>query len=227
MTIVSPHDVRLVSDLDEDDISDNKLIELIQYGWEQVITDIGKREVEEEVNYIDSYRKNIIDGTTTSFYVQNSFTRFLGDMDFNQTLDTGDAQLYLYDVDLNRTEATVSAVDETGLITLDAAVEAGTKLTITYVHLPVPISHNLMKRACIYLTAAMAYGKLEARDYKSVGFRGLSITRMAQGFNSFYQKYQTIIQELLGYDSIIGRFDDDQDTAWIQPIQNYKEPRRS
>ena len=228
MAIVYPHDIRLISDLDNEDVTDNQLKELIQYAWEQVMTDVGKREVEEEVNYIDSYRKNKVDGTTTTFYLQNSFDRHLGDLDYDQSLDTDDVEVYLYDPDgTTRTKATVSAVTDSGSFTLDSAPASGNKITATYIHLPVNISHNLMKRACIFLTAALAYGKLDARDYKSVGFRGLSITRMSGAFNSYYEKYQTIVRELLGLDSLIARFDDDFDINWDVPISNYKEPRRS
>jgi len=113
--IISTSDVRLFTDLSTDDITDNKLDDMIAYAWTQVQEDIGIRYEEEVVDYIDRYRENTKDDTNTTFYVKNSYTRYLGDWDGDgNALETDDIEVFEYDSDDTRTELTVATISANG-----------------------------------------------------------------------------------------------------------------
>jgi len=195
--------VRQVCDLEEDEISDVRLAQLASIGWRDLQSRIGVKEVLEEVSYIDVYRKNRKDGSNKEFYVMNSFHRYMGDLNYDLELDEDDIEVWKTVSNVEgKTQLTVTDVTGDGKFTLDVAPDASDKLFTTYIHLPLSFSpmSPMVIDALAYITAAMSYGKLEARDYERIGFRGLNIVRMPHGYSNFYMKYQDAVRGILTQD---------------------------
>jgi len=200
--------VRNISDLEVDDVADNVLADLSQISWETMMSDVGKREVEEQVEYIDEFRTNKIDGSNTTYWTKTSFVRWLGDYNLDKSLSIADVEVYAY-LQSTRTAPTITAVTSSGSFTLQTAPAAGSKLYVSYLHLALPFYplHPLLRKAWAELTCALAYGKLQARDYHSVGFRGLNLVKMTDGYSSYMNKYVHTLEQILNYDGFV-RFDD-------------------
>ena len=195
--------VRQITDLETDDITDGKLEQLSLIAWRDLQSKVGVRVTLEKVEYIDSTRKNTIDGSNTVFFTKNSYNRYMGDYDGDMALGTGDCEVWLIADNVeDKTEATVSAVASDGKITLTTVPTTSQDIYLNYIHLPLQFSplDPLLRDATAYLTGAMAYGKLEARDYAKVGFRGLNIVRMPQGYSNFLAKYESKVREIASQD---------------------------
>ena len=172
--------VRQITDISTSDLSDAKLMDLANYAWNDIMLRIGKRETLEEVQYIDQYRQNRVDGSNATFYTKNSFKRYSGDLNNDMELTTDDIEVWLYTPSTNsRSQATVSTYSASGQFVLSEAPPNGTKLYATYLHLPLSIDtlDPLIRDAVAFQTASFAYGKLDPQDYESISFRGLSIRR--------------------------------------------------
>ena len=197
--------VRQLSDLEVDDISDAKISDLALIAWRDLQSKVGVRVVLEKVEKIDSTRENSIDGSNTVFFTRNSYRRYMGDYDGDLALGIGDCEVWLIETNVSgKSEATVSAITSDGKVTLETAPTASQEVYLNYIHLPLEFSplDKMLLDATAYLTTAMAYGKLEARDYAKVGFRGLNIVRMPQGYNNFLHKYEAKVREIMSQDPI-------------------------
>lgn len=190
---IGPGDVRDITsqDLTTDDISDNDLNDHIANALAQVNNDICLRIYEERVGPIDNYRTNYIDGSNTIYYIPTSWEYYIGDLNDDGEITTSDIKVYLYDTsDSSRTEATVSAIDETGKVTLNSAPSGNVdKITMTYRRSPVSISDRLLLLACGQLTASMAYCGLDSRKKGRVGIRGFVISRDPQAAKEYHGRY--------------------------------------
>lgn len=190
---IGASDVRDVTsqDLTTDDISDNDLNDHISNALAQVNNDICLKIYEEPVVSIDNYRTNYIDSSNTVYYIPKSWEFYIGDLDDDGEITTSDIKVYLYDTsDSSRTEATVSAIDETGKVTLSSAPSGNVdKITMTYRRSPVSISDRLLLLACGQLTASMAYCGLDSRKKGRVGIRGFVISRDPQAAKDYRNRY--------------------------------------
>ena len=158
--------VRSVTGLSTTEISDNDLSVLIDFSVIQINHDIQIKVVRERVLYIDSTRQNDIDGSNTDYYIKNWEGNYLGDLDDDGGVDTNDVIVHLVDSDGTETTATVSAVDDDDCkITLSSAPSSSKDMYITYCYSPIRMGtpSNLLKLACIYLTSAYAFTRIDAK----------------------------------------------------------------
>jgi len=196
MALCTVGHVREICPLTETDISDNDLEKIIAVAYPKLIKDISRKVVEEEVEQIDNGRLNKIDGSNATFWVKNSYTNYLCDLDFDGDLDSSDIKAYLYDTNDTRTAATASTVNETGYFTLSSAPAASTRsLRVTYRYSPVSINTpNIDARlACAYLSAALAYTKIGDSNITKLSLGKLHIVRQ----NSNYEQYIGLYKELI------------------------------
>jgi len=200
MAICTANDVRTLTDLTTDDITDNKLDEVIAYAWQQVQSDIGVRVEEEEVEWIDTYRQNDIDGANTTFYVKRSFPGYIGDLDGDQTsLDSTDVEVWLYNSTTQaRSSGTISTVNSNGYWTMTTAPAGNNDMTVTYISLPLPMTHFLLKKATVELSAALCYSKLDARGVKSIRLGRLAVdkTMTTSSFDRLYAQYKRTLDQI-------------------------------
>jgi len=200
MAYCLPSDVRVIANLTTEDISDADLATLIGYATTELNHMINAKVLEEKVRMIDSYRENKIDGTNTTYYVQKSFLWYLADMNNDGVVDVNDVIVYQYNPqEKTKTTLTVSSVaPNEGKIVLASAPPAGVVLKITYAYAPVSESdpHPLIKKACAELAAALAFSKIETRDFKRVSLGKLTAVKMPTGFKHYYSRYEATLREL-------------------------------
>jgi len=200
MTYCEPSDVRTMTNLITTDISDGHLASLIEYATAQLNHAINSRIIEEVVSSIDATRENKIDGANTTFYVQNSFKWFIGDLNDDGTVDANDLEVYKYASDGTKTTSTVSSVTPSdGKFVLSVAPEPGAKVTVTYSYAPLDEAtpHPLIKQACIMLASSLAYTKIDAGKLKHFKIGKLTVARQPEAFQTYfgmYQRYLKLIQ---------------------------------
>ncbi len=198
-------DVRAITaqDLTTSDISDANLNTIIGYAISQLNHDITTKVYEETASYIDAYRENDRDGSNTIYYVKNSFLWYLGDMNDDGAITTSDAEVWLYDsTNQTRTQATISAIDEIGKITLSAAPTSDITVKVSYRKSPVKIADPALKRACALLSTSMAYEGIDAREKKRIGLRSFSISKDPQAASKYRQMYDRAISAILSREPV-------------------------
>lgn len=192
-------DVRLLTNLTTSDISDADVNSLIAYATAQLNKDVQVRINREEIEYIDTTRRNRIDGSNTTFYVERWEKYYIGDSDNDGTISTVDVAVYQIATDGTETQVNLSSIDQDyGQFVVAAAPSAGVRLEITYYSAPVDMStpHQLIKQACVYLTAAMCNAKINFGKATSFRAGNTSITRDMDAYNRFYELYQKTIESL-------------------------------
>jgi len=197
MVYCEASDVRIIANIPVATMSDAALNALIVYATGLVNKEINGIVKEELVQFIDDVRENKIDGSNTVYYVRASWCWFLGDYDNDGDVDTSDVVVYEYDSDDNKTELSVSSVDEEGKITLSTAPESTSKVTITYAYAPVSeyTPDPLLKLATMQLSAAMAFSKIHARDWSKLSLGKLSVSRGR--FDRPYYEYKAQFDETM------------------------------
>ena len=215
MAIVLPCDIYDNSDIDEDMISENKMKRMINRAWKTVQEDCTLEIQEEVLCYIDSYRKNTIDGSNTTFYVMRSYPMFFGDKDGSQAIDIADIEVIEYTSDKVRQEVTVATINENGQFTLSSAPASGSKLTESYLSSPISINHSLYKDALIEKVIAIGYSKLDPDLYSTTSFRGMKLTRFPTSSIASEKKYRGIVQQILGIQGAVVRQDDDEQEYYM------------
>jgi len=156
-------DVNLLTNISSTDISDANITSIITHATVELNRLINTKEEREPVSYIDSTRENTIDGSNTTFYVQNWKGKYIADMNNDGSVSTSD--IIVYQVDSNGTETTLTVSTIThnqGKFVLSSAPTTGVKLYVTYewCYKDVSTPDALVKLACVYLTASYCYGKL-------------------------------------------------------------------
>ena len=204
----TPDDVRHITDLSDDDLSDNSLWNLIKDLTAQINRDISVEVIEETIDYIDASRENKIDGSNTVFYTKSSYDFYLGDRNNDGELTVADVVVYQYDSNNDKTELTVSAIDEIGKVTLSSAPASSCDLKISYTYTPYSVAtpHGLVKNAMMYLVAAYAYGKVDPANVKSITLGDLKVVQDAGGATrGLIMQYESIIDQITYRTALIGR----------------------
>ena len=190
----SPDDVRIVANLSTSDVSDTALWDIIQFAQASFNKEINSRVIEEKVAFIDNYRQNKIDGSNTTFYVQRSYKWYIGDLNNDGEITTTDVEVWNFDpADDTKTKMVVNSIDwQTGQIVLDEAPASGHMLKITYCYTPVDEStpDEIVKQATAFLAAALAFTKVETRDYDKMSLGKLMVAKLPRGFQNYYQLYR-------------------------------------
>ena len=195
MSYCSVSDIRLLTDLQAEEIGDGDLASIITYAVAEINAEIGIEYNDEKIQNIDTEKENDIDGSNTTFYVKHPY---LGDRNNDGAITSDDLYVYTIDSDGTRSVKTVSSVDwRTGKFVLSAAPSTSETLYATYLSVKIDCDtpHQLIKKAAIELSAAIAYSKVEASNFKRVGgLGGLSLVA-PETYNIYYQLYRrTILQ---------------------------------
>lgn len=190
--------VRTLTNLSTSDVGDTDLTSLIAFATAQVNQDINIKVIREKVEYIDQTRENLIDGSNKTYYIKNWKDGYLGDMNNDGSVTTSDIIVYQITSDGTETTLTVSSVvANDGKFVLSSAPSEVT-LYVTYVYAPVSVSdpHALVNLACIYLTAALAYSKVNIGKATSIAFGSSRITRHMESFTEYMRKYREVIYQI-------------------------------
>jgi hypothetical protein len=130
------------------------------------------------------------------YFVKNSWDWYLTDLDDDGDLDISDIEIWSYDSSTDtRTQLTAATINERGYFTLSTA-PSGVDLTVTYRYLPISLSNPLVKEAVTELTSAIAYRKIEAREFKNISLGGLSVSRKPIGQNTYMSFYRQTTAEI-------------------------------
>jgi hypothetical protein len=204
-----PTDIRTITGLTSTEVDDAVLTYLISYATTQLNHDVQIKWEDEPVIYISSEKKNDIDGSNKVFYTKNYP---IGDSNDDGSVSVSDIYFYTLKGDGTRTDYTVSAITDAdkGKITLITAPPSGEEPYMTYYSCPISINtpHPLIKLACIQLTAALAFTRIDSK--KVAGFRvgKIAVTKQSQAFTKYLDEYQRTIYLIKSYSVKEGKFVD-------------------
>jgi len=194
-------DVNNLTNIATADVANATVTEIIKYATYKLNKDISTLIVREEIEDIDSTRENDIDGSNTTYYVKNWKGKFIADMNDDGDVTTADIIVYKVDSEGTETLATVSTIDpENGKFVLSAAPASGTDLYVTYrwsyancQSSDTTNYDNRVKMACVLLTAAYCYMKLNWGKAVNVSFGSTRFIRHMDSVDKYYREYQKII----------------------------------
>jgi hypothetical protein len=192
-------DVNLYSNITSNDVSDSDITSIIAGATKELNGLINVRVTREPVVHIDSTRENTIDGSNTTFYVQNWKGKYLADMDNDGDVDTDDIIVYQVDSDGTETQLTVSSIDhDDGKFVLSSAPTAGKRLYATYewCYRDVATPDEKVKMACIFLTTAYCYAKLNIGRAPIFAVGNKRIYRDMDSFDKYYQRAMKLVNEI-------------------------------
>lgn len=192
-------DVNLLTNLTDSDVANADVTSIIAEATKELNRMINIRVVRERILYIDNTRENKIDGSNTTYYVKNWKGKYLADMDNDGGVDTGDVVVYQIASDGTETKPTISAIDgDDCYITLTTAPSSGVRLYITYewcwkdVATPDP----LIKLACVLLSAAYCYAKINIGMAPQVAFGNTRIYRHIASYDHYYQRFLKTVSQI-------------------------------
>jgi hypothetical protein len=192
-------DIRDVTNLSESDITDANICRLIALAGQHLNQQISVYIEDERVSSIDDEKTNDINGTNTTFY-----TVYYPVGDFNNTFKVTTSDIKVYEIDSSttpatRTELTVSSITpNTGGFVLSTAPTADKKLLLTYRYVPLSVSdpHPLIRLACMFLTAAFAYQKINVGKSPRFKMGNVQIQRDMDSFKTYMQRYSEILLDI-------------------------------
>jgi len=199
MVYCSATDVQLLTNITVSDISAVDIGLLIAEATKELNSMINVRVTREYVNYIDETRENKINGSNTIYYTRNWKGKYLADRDDDGSVSTTDVVVYLVDQDGVETTATISAVDaDDNKITVSTAPTSNDKVYITYewCYRDPSTPDPLIKLACVYLTAAYCYAKINVGRAPQVKFGNMRIYRHIEAYDKYYQMATKIINDI-------------------------------
>jgi len=209
MAYTNTTQVRLICNLTTDDISDADLTSLISQSTYQLNADVNNSVTREQILPIDDTRENKIDGSNTVFYLRGDtwfgsasktwYGKHIADSDNDGDVDTDDITVYQVESDGTETTLTVSSIDEDlGKFTLSSAPSSGVRLYVTYqwCNEDEETPSKLIELACTYLTAALAFEKINRGLSPNQAFGNVRLVRDMNAGNYFYQQYRNIVDKI-------------------------------
>lgn len=197
-------DIRDMTNLTEKDITDAGVCFLISQAGQKLNHDMSVYIEEEYMKNIprsDGVKINEIDGVNTTFY-----TYFYPIGDFNNTfkVTVSDIKVYQYDTStspVTKTELSVaSIIPNTGQfdLTTAPAVSPAKKLKVTYRYVPLSVSdpHDLVRQACILLTASLAYRKVNIGKAPMFKMGNVTVRRDMTAHKTYKKEYQDVLLEI-------------------------------
>ena len=199
MTYATAANVRVITSLTTDDISDDDLNTLIGHATAMVNKEISVEEIDELIDSVNAEKTNKVDGTNTTFY-----TKYwpIGDIDDDGDVDTSDIRVYQVNLSADpptRTALTVATITPLlGKFTLSTAPTTGYDYYIHYRWIPKNLNLNtpppLLKLAVMQLTAAFAFMALEPHQLKKLDT--LDVVRMPMASDNFMRRYDNTMNLL-------------------------------
>jgi hypothetical protein len=193
----TPNDVRDATNLEEDDITDTELYKIISFAGDQLNSDINSYVEDEKIEYLSNEKQNKINNDNTTYYTRHYP---IGDSTGDQDVTTSDLTVYtIKQTDGTKTEVSLSSVTpNTGKFVVDSAISADYDLYVTYRYAPLSVSdpHPLIKTACVLLSAAWAYSKINIGKAATFRIGSLNVSRHIKSFDIYYQRYQEVLKEI-------------------------------
>jgi len=221
MAYCTVDDVRDITGIGSSTISNTVGSTLINKSCVELNNLLNVRHRPEKVDYIDSWRDNDIDDENTVFFTQDYP---IGDKDDNFSIGTSDIVAYTIDSDGNRTEYSISSVeDDIGKVTLGSAPAASEDLYFEYDSIPVEISDKLVDEAATFLSAHYWLMRSKGRGFKKYSLGSLKIEKgddnqISQPFKGeAFQRIEEIRNEKISVKRA---------KKWIQHGEEYKDSPR-
>jgi len=205
--------IRTITGLTTDDYTDDEVQEFIDMAQKEVVSKLQERIVREKVEYIDSVRANNLNEDTT-FYLKKWRDNYIGDMDYNGTVNKSDIIIYYVDDD-EETSLVPLSVDTTSMsFTLNSIPGSDINLYTTYCYTPYSFTTPDPRVALATAYLASSYLKLTESGGSTMGggddARSIRIGNLAIGagssassayypgkVTSFYDKYMEIMSQLI------------------------------
>jgi hypothetical protein len=195
MAYTSVTDVRAITNLLADEITDTEIAALIDFASSQVNADIGVQIKGEEYPTL----VGAMDGTNTEFRTSHYP---LGDSNNDYLVNASDITVWKRtNIDLYYSKVTVASIDdEVGKVVLAVAPAQTDKIKVDYMWFPVRVNNILLRRAAAELTAYMCYLKLNLMDMTSYRLGKLQINRAARFpvLGSFLDRYYSTLKSIRG-----------------------------
>jgi len=197
MAYITVAEVRLLTNITDDDISDFQIESIIPYCTAQLNRDIVTRVIRENVDSIDNWRENKIDGSNKVYFIQNWKGKYIADYDNDGDIDSSD--VIVTQIDSNGDESTLSVASVSSSdckITMTTAPASGVSLYVTYNYANVPATHGLVKLACAYLVAAIGFAKMNIGTPSNFSVGEIRVTNHVDAFKSYYNLYAQVIRQI-------------------------------
>ena len=200
MAYCSTTDVYNITDLTTTDIGTAAVTELISYATYQLNADIGVtlHVSLDNTNYFTGDYDN--SGTVFTFNYAP-----IGDLDNDGSVGTTDVEIwYKLNTDDHYTKASgsISAINdhEIGKFTFVSAPQTTCDYIIKYVWFPIPYNHVLIKKACVELTAYMAYCKTNLKDITSYRLGKMEVTKTSRypSLAGYWERYNQTLGMVRG-----------------------------
>lgn len=199
MTYCTYGDVKLLTNISTSDVSNTDITSIISEATKELNRLINVKVVRERVFYVDAVRKNTLDSSNTTFYVQNWEGKFLADLNNDGTVSTDDVKVFQVDSNNTETELTVSTIThDEGKFVLDSAPTSGVRLYVTYEwsYKDVATPDPLVGLACKFLTAAYCYAKLNIGRAPIFSVGNKKIYRHMDSFEHYYQRFEKVVYSI-------------------------------
>jgi hypothetical protein len=194
----TPNDIRVVTNLTTSDISDTELYNIITFAGHQLNSDINCYIEDEQISWISIDKTNYINGTNATY-----FTRHypIGDSTGDQDVTVADLEVYTILADGTKTAVTLSSITpNSGKFVTSAPIATASdpNLYVTYKYVPMSVSdpNPLIKTACVLLSAAWAYSKINIGKAADFRIGSLNISRHIKSFDIYYGRYQEVLKEI-------------------------------
>ena len=194
----SVNEVREISNLTVDDISDTDLYKLIQKATAYLNAEINARILRERIFAIDEIRVNKIDGINDTFYVRK-WKQHIGDMNNDGKVTGADITVYQVDSANVETQLTVSSISpDEGKFVLTTPPSAGVRLYVSYewCYVSEYTPHPLVKLACEYLTTAFAFEKVERGLSPQQVYGNVRIYRDMAAGSENHKRYREVVLQI-------------------------------
>jgi len=192
-------DVQLFTGLTTSDIATADITSLIAYATAQLNSEINGKIINERVTRIDEVKTNKIDGANTTFYLKVADLFPIGDAVNDGDVDTSDLDVFTVDGSGTKTSVSISSITPSeAKFVLAAAPSTDKRLYCAYYYAPLDENtpHPLIKKACVELTAALCFTRIDAKKIKSIKLGDLTITKSAEPFKVFYDQYQQTLHDI-------------------------------
>ena len=191
-------EVRDLTGLSTSEINDDKLYSLIERAVVRLNGQINYRVSDEQVLWVSNEKKNSLNGTNTTFYTR---TCPIGDRNNDGEVTASDLYVYSLDSTSTRTELTVSSIDddEIGKFSLSSAPSSDVSVYVSYNVAPLEeeTPHALIKQACMELTAALAYSRVQDGSVRSFALGNFRITRDNSQYADYMSQYYCTIKQIV------------------------------
>jgi len=194
----SVSEVREISNLTTDDITDAQLYNLIKKATAYLNAEINQEIRREKILAIDESRTNKIDGSNTTFYVRR-WRNHIADMNDDGKVTTADIIVYQVDAANVETQLTVSSISpDDGSFVLSSAPAGGVRLYVTYqwCYYSQYTPHPLVKLACEYLATAFAFEKIERGLSPQQVYGNVRIYRDMAAGSENHKRYREVVNQI-------------------------------